>query len=123
LKRKASGAALQAVSADNAAAGAATEAWPWLTSRSGTCRLTVTVVPQASRTGLGGLHAGTLRVRLAAEPIDGKANEALIDWLSRTLGVPKRAVHLLHGASSRRKQLDIDLDAATAAQRLRKLLA
>jgi uncharacterized protein len=123
LKGKRAVAAQPAHSADNEAAGAAAEVLPWLVSRSGSCRLTVTVVPQSSRTGLDGLHAGTLRVRLAAQPVDGKANEALIDWLSSALSVPKRAVRLLHGASSRRKQLDVDLDAATAAQRLGKLLA
>jgi uncharacterized protein len=80
--------------------------------------LTVAVVPQARRTGADGFHDGALRVRLTAAPIDGKANDALVAWLSETLSLPKRAVRVLHGGSSRRKQLDIDLDAATAVQRL-----
>ena len=80
--------------------------------------MTVAVVPQARRTGADGFHDGALRVRLTAAPIDGKANDALIAWLSEALNLPKRAVRVLHGGSSRRKQLDIDLDAATAVQRL-----
>jgi uncharacterized protein len=80
--------------------------------------LTVAVVPQARRTGADGFHDGALRVRLTAAPIDGKANEALVAWLSETLNLPKRAVRVLHGSSSRRKQLDIDLDAGTVVQRL-----
>jgi uncharacterized protein YggU (UPF0235/DUF167 family) len=54
-----------------------------------------------------------LRVRLAAPPVDGKANQCLVDWLADQLGCPKRSITLLRGQSSRRKQLGIDLPAAT----------
>jgi uncharacterized protein len=75
----------------------------------GPARLDVSVVPNAKRTGADGRHDGALRVRLAAPPVDGKANEVLIAWLAGELGVPRRAVTLLRGQSSRRKQLAIDV--------------
>ena len=77
--------------------------------------LLVSVMPNAKRTATGGLHDGALRVRLAAPPIEGRANEALVAWLAKSLGIPKRAVELLRGGSSRRKQLAIDVDLETAA--------
>ena len=62
-------------------------------------------MPNARRTGSDGLHDGALRVRLLASPVEGQANEALIAWLASELGLPKRAVTLLKGQTSRRKQL------------------
>jgi uncharacterized protein YggU (UPF0235/DUF167 family) len=57
-----------------------------------------------------------LRVRLAAPPIEGRANEALVAWLAKSLGVARRDVELLRGEGNRRKQLAVDvaLDAARA---------
>lgn len=78
--------------------------------------LSVSVVPNAKRTEVVGLHDGDLRVRLAAPPVDGKANDSLTAWVAEQLHLPKRAVRLLRGMSSRQKQLEIDL-AATAVQR------
>lgn len=69
--------------------------------------LHVSVMPNAKRTEVDGLHDGALRVRLAAPPIEGRANEALVAWLAKSLGVAKRDVELLRGESSRRKQVAI----------------
>jgi uncharacterized protein (TIGR00251 family) len=71
--------------------------------------LDVSVSPNAKRTELVGWHDGALRVRLAAPPVDGAANDALRRWLSQELGVPQAKVELLRGASGRRKQWAIDL--------------
>lgn len=71
------------------------------------------VMPNAARTEIQGLHDGALKVRLHAPPVDGKANDALQAWLAETLGVPKSAVVLLRGASSRRKQLKVEAQAAS----------
>lgn len=65
--------------------------------------LAVSVVPNAKRTGADGLHDGALRVRLAAPPVDGKANAALLAWLAAELGLQRRALQLLHGIAARRK--------------------
>jgi len=62
-------------------------------------------VPRASRTVVDGEHDGLLRVRLAAPPVDGAANAALIEHLAKLCGLPKRAVTIVAGDSSRRKRL------------------
>ena len=54
-------------------------------------------------------------MRLAAPPVDGKANAQLLGWLASELGCPKRAVSLLRGDTSRRKQVQIDLPEARVA--------
>lgn len=96
------------------AATATRSAWPCVVASSeGITRLAVSVVPSAKRTQLDGFHDAALRVRLAAPPVDGRANEALVGWLADALGLPKRAVRLMHGASARRKIVEVDLDAAT----------
>jgi uncharacterized protein (TIGR00251 family) len=89
--------------------------WPCLALRGGGVLLAVAVVPNARRTAADGLHDGALRVRLAAPPVDGKANDELLRWLAAELKLPRRAVRLLRGAASRRKQLEIDLDAGAVA--------
>lgn len=81
---------------------------PCLTAQTSGCVLRVVVTPNAPRTRADGLHDGCLRVRLAAPPVDGRANAALQAWLADELGLPRRAVQLLRGDSARRKQLLID---------------
>ena len=78
--------------------------------------LQLSVMPNAKRTEVDGLHEGALRVRLAAPPIDGRANAALVAWLAKSLGVAKRDVQVLRGQSSRRKQVAVavSLDVALA---------
>ena len=85
--------------------------------------LQLSVMPNAKRTEVDGLHDGALRVRLAAPPIDGRANEALVAWLAKSLGVPKRDVEVLRGESSRRKQVAIAVSHDVAARWLTEVLA
>ena len=66
------------------------------------------MVPGAKRTELVGLHDGALRVRLAAPPVDGKANEVLLAWLADELDVPRRQLELVRGVASRRKRVVLD---------------
>ena len=89
---------------------------PCLSARGDGVLLQLSVVPNAKRTEVDGLHDGALRVRLAAPPIDGRANEALVAWLAKSLGVARRDVELVRGESSRRKQvaIGVPLEAATA---------
>lgn len=72
------------------------------------CVLDVSAVPGAKRTEVVGLHDGALRLRLAAPPVDGKANDEIVAWLAKSLGLARRDVHLLRGPASRRKQIQID---------------
>jgi uncharacterized protein (TIGR00251 family) len=70
--------------------------------------LAVSVSPNARRTQAEGLHDGALRVRLAAPPVDGKANELLLAWLAGELDLPRRALRLVRGETARRKWLAVD---------------
>lgn len=67
-------------------------------------RITLQVVPRASKTEVVGAYGDdALRLRLAAPPVDGKANKELLRFLSETLGVPARALELVAGQTGRRK--------------------
>lgn len=86
-------------------------------------RLAIHATPGAKRTEAAGAHGDALRVRLAARPVDGKANAALIDWASAAFGVPKKRVQLLHGAAGRSKVLAIALESAAALQQAQAQVA
>lgn len=85
--------------------------------------LSVSVVPNAKRTEVVGLHDGDLRVRLAAPPVDGKANDTLTAWVAAQLQLPKRAVRLLRGPASRQKQLVVDAPAGDVQRWVAEQLA
>lgn len=65
--------------------------------------LTLHVQPGAKRTEISGLHGDALKIRLAAPPIEGRANEALLRFIADTFGVPMRQVELKQGGQSRHK--------------------
>ena len=65
--------------------------------------LTLHVQPGAKRTEVAGLHGDAVKVRLAAPPVDGKANAELMRYLADTFGVPLRNVTLVRGETSRQK--------------------
>jgi uncharacterized protein (TIGR00251 family) len=69
----------------------------------GGVRLLLTVQPRASKTAVVGLHDNRLKIRLAAPPVDGAANEALIVFLAREMDVSRTAVRILAGERGRRK--------------------
>lgn len=65
------------------------------------------VVPRAAKTAIAGTHDGRIKVSLAAPPVDGAANEALVAFFAKALGRPKRDVELMRGETSRKKTLAI----------------
>ena len=69
--------------------------------------LSLHVQPNARRSEIVGLHGDALTVRIAAPAVDNRANAALIEFLSETLGVPKSAIAIRHGATGRRKTVEI----------------
>ena len=83
--------------------------------KDGAVLVDVHVMPNAAKTQAQGLHDSALRVRLHAPPVDGKANLALQAWLAERLDIPKSAVELLRGSTSRRKQLRIAASHAAQA--------
>jgi uncharacterized protein (TIGR00251 family) len=74
----------------------------------GRVRFSVHVQPRASRTEISGLHGDALKVRLAAPPVDGAANEELVDFFSSLFAVGRRAVRILAGTHSRSKIVEIE---------------
>lgn len=95
--------------------------WPCLRAQGAqACVLDVSVSPNARRTACDGLHDGALRVRLAAPPVDGKANDALQAWLADELGCARRDVQLRRGLASRRKQFELALPAERVSQWLQR---
>jgi uncharacterized protein len=82
-------------------------------------RLDVRVIPRAPRTVVDGTRGGAILVRLAAPPVDGAANEALIAFLADALDLPRRSIRIIAGETSRDKRVRIEgMDEATARSRL-----
>jgi uncharacterized protein (TIGR00251 family) len=75
----------------------------WLHESPEGCTLSFHVQPRAGRTGISGEHGGALKIRIAAAPVDGAANDALFEFLSKTLRVRRADVSLRSGESSRKK--------------------
>lgn len=75
--------------------------------RDGCVVFAVRVAPRARRDGIEGEHAGALKVRLRAPPVEGRANEALRRLLAEELNVPVSAVQIIGGATSRTKRVSI----------------
>ena len=71
-------------------------------------RLTIRVTPGSRRPGVGGTQDGALVVRVRERAVEGKATEAALAALADALGVPRRAVNLVHGAASRTKVVDVE---------------
>lgn len=68
----------------------------------------VRVIPRAGKSGIAGMRAGALLVRLNAAPVDGAANAELIEVLSDVFDVPKRAVSIVSGERNRQKRVRIE---------------
>ena len=69
--------------------------------------VSVRVKPRASQSRVLGVREGALEVAVAAAPVDGRANRALVDELARFLGIPRRYIRLSRGEHSRNKQVTI----------------
>lgn len=84
----------------------------------------VRVVPRAKKNEMVGVEGGVLRVRIAAPPVKGKANEALVESLAQALGVRKRQVEIVRGQRARDKIIRVrGLSEKEARKRLRNLIA
>ena len=80
-----------------------------LTVKDGWVRFEVHARPRASRSRITAVREGALVVSLAAPPVDGAANEELVAVLADALGVPRRAVVLARGETSKTKLVDVQL--------------
>lgn len=71
-------------------------------------RISVHAQPGAKRTELIGLHGDALKIRVHAPPVDGKANDELLRFLSQELGVPRSHITLVRGNRSRTKVFEVE---------------
>ena len=71
----------------------------------GRVTLRVRVTPRGGRDAIAGWRDGVLRVRLAAAPVEGRANEALVRFLAKVAGLPPSAVAVVSGETAREKRL------------------
>jgi uncharacterized protein YggU (UPF0235/DUF167 family) len=91
----------------------------YASAHAGGCVLTVRVIPRAGRTDLAGERAGALLVRLAAAPVEGAANDALLACLSERLDVARARLTLTAGARGRDKRIHVaGLGPAEVVERL-----
>jgi uncharacterized protein len=81
---------------------------PYLQEQNNGLLLAVRVQPRASRTELAGILGAELKVKVTAPPVDSAANDALVAFLADTLDLPKRAVTLIRGQTSRHKVLRLE---------------
>ncbi len=95
----------------------------WLLAHGDGCVVLISAQPGARRSELAGLHDGTLRVRVAAPALEGRANDALRAWLAGQLRCANKQVRLLRGDKSRRKQLLVELPPELVLARIEPLLA
>ena len=90
----------------------------WCSTVPGGVRLAVQIQPNAKKTEVVGVLDDALKIKLAAQPIEGKANEALVKWLAGALGVARSAVTLTHGQTNKKKLLVVEGVTLDAVARL-----
>jgi uncharacterized protein (TIGR00251 family) len=86
----------------------------------GGVRLHLFIQPKSSKNEIVGPHNGMLKIKITAPPVDGEANQALIEFLSKYLKIAKREITIVKGETGRQKTLDIaGLDLQSAKEKLR----
>ncbi|MFY9327061.1 MAG: DUF167 domain-containing protein [Georgfuchsia sp.] len=89
----------------------------WLRASGAAVLLTLHIQPGAKKTEVVGLHGDALKLRLAAPPVDGKANDALIAFLAARLDIPRSRLALVSGQTSRRKCVAVSNTDVTEIER------
>jgi uncharacterized protein len=79
----------------------------WYRRDGDTITLVLHVQPGAKRSEVAGLHGAALKIRLAAPPVEGRANEALLRFIADCFSVPLRNVELRQGGQSRHKRVEV----------------
>ena len=94
----------------------------WCTAIPQGIRLAVQIMPNAKKSEVVGVLDDALKIRLQAQPIEGKANEALIRYIAARLNLPKSAVQITHGLTNKRKILEVNSRDVTVEQAMQTLL-
>ena len=89
---------------------------PWLRADGEDVILSLHIQPGAKKTEVAGLYGDTLKIRLSAPPVDGKANEALVAFIAEKVGAGRTAVELISGQASRSKRVRIAAATADAVR-------
>jgi uncharacterized protein (TIGR00251 family) len=79
-----------------------------VTEQDGAVRFTVRVQPRSSRLGIVGLHGTSLKICVHAPPVDGAANDEVIEVLADALKVPRRSIRIVSGEGSRNKVVAVN---------------
>lgn len=88
----------------------------WLRVDGADVVLTLHIQPGAKKTEVAGIHGEALKIRLAAPPVDGKANAALLAFVAERLALPKARVELVSGQTSRAKRVRVSACAPELAR-------
>ncbi|MDR0672344.1 MAG: DUF167 domain-containing protein [Zoogloeaceae bacterium] len=95
----------------------------FVAKRNGALLLTLHIQPGAKKSRVAGRHGDALKVRIAAPPVDGRANVVLLDFLANWLGIPKSALRLKSGQSSRQKVVRVEgVDTEALARHISEIL-
>ena len=94
----------------------------WCSALPGGVRLAVQITPNAKKSEVTGVLGDALKLKLRAQPIEGKANAALLKFLAGALSVSKSSVTITHGLTSKRKLIDIAAPGLTPADVAKRLL-
>lgn len=95
----------------------------WCCAAAQGIRLTVLIAPNAKKNEVVGVLDDALKIRVQAQPIEGKANEALMRYLADLLHVPKSALSVMHGHTGKRKIIEIAAPGLTVENARRMLAA
>jgi uncharacterized protein (TIGR00251 family) len=79
----------------------------WCSALPGGVRIAVQITPNAKTTEVVGVLDDALKLKLQAQPIEGKANQALIKYLAKVLSVPGSAVTITHGHTNKKKLVEV----------------
>lgn len=109
---------MKLVSGSTAAQGIA-----WCSAIPGGVRLALQVTPNAKKSQIIGPLDNVLKLRLQAQPIEGKANDALIRYMAELLDVPRSRVVITHGLASKRKIVEVQDSNVSADSVAHRLLA
>ena len=92
--------------------------WEWLKPGRDGVTISVQVVPRSSQTKVFDLAGDRCKIKIKAPPVDGEANSALIDYLAKLFGVPKRQVVIIQGDRGKKKVVQIGGVALLQAEKL-----
>jgi uncharacterized protein (TIGR00251 family) len=79
----------------------------WCSALPSGVRIAVKISPNAKQTGVVGVLDDALKLKLQAQPVEGKANAALVNYLAKVLSVPSSAVTITHGHTNKRKLVEV----------------